>query len=94
MARKQDIRRRAIGGFFLLAAIAMLVVGETFLRERLRSHPAYFVLFWMICVVLLGLAVATKFYPVLFLGPLLLLCQTSSVLRRHFSTMARRFSSS
>jgi|ERR1051325_2920906 uncharacterized membrane protein YhaH (DUF805 family) len=57
MARKQDLRRRAIGAFFLIAAVAMLAVGETFLRDRLRSNPTYFALFWMICVVLLGLAV-------------------------------------
>lgn len=57
MARKQDIRRRIIGGFFLLSAIVMVIVGETFLRQRLRSHPAAFLVFWMICFLLLGFAV-------------------------------------
>jgi hypothetical protein len=57
VGRKQDIRRRVIGAIFLVAAIVMVVTGETFLRDKLRANPAYFVLFWMICVVLLGLAV-------------------------------------
>jgi uncharacterized membrane protein len=38
--------------------------------------------------VLLGLAVATKFYPVLFFGPLLLLCLRAGRMRAFWTTMA------
>jgi uncharacterized membrane protein len=38
--------------------------------------------------VLLGLAVATKFYPVLFLGPLLLLCLRAGRMRAFWATAA------
>jgi len=38
--------------------------------------------------VLLGLAVATKFYPVLFLGPLLLLCLRAGRMRAFWTTAA------
>jgi uncharacterized membrane protein len=38
--------------------------------------------------VLLGLAVATKFYPVLFLGPLLLLCVRAGRMRAFWATAA------
>jgi uncharacterized membrane protein len=38
--------------------------------------------------VLLGLAVATKFYPVLFLGPLLLLCLRAGRMRAFWTTTA------
>ena len=56
MAEKSDIVRRTLGTFFLLAALAMLVGGETMLSERLRSQPWEFVLFWLACFVLVGLA--------------------------------------
>jgi uncharacterized membrane protein len=36
--------------------------------------------------VLIGLAVATKFYPVLFLGPLLLLCLRAGRMREFWVT--------
>lgn len=51
------MRRRVIGALFLLASVGMLVAGVTVLAERLRVHPAVFLVFWMICVLLLGMAV-------------------------------------
>ena len=57
MADKRDIRRRAIGTLFLASAAAMLVIGETVLRDKLRANPAAFLLFWMACVIALGISV-------------------------------------
>ena len=57
MAEKSDIARRGLGAFFLLAALGMLVAGETVLEERLRSQPLEFVGFWLGCFVFVGLAV-------------------------------------
>lgn len=56
MAEKCDIVRRGLGAFFLLAALVMLVSGETVLNESLRSHPREFVVFWLGCFALVGLA--------------------------------------
>lgn len=56
MADKTDIRRRALGAFFLIASLVMLIAGETLLRGRLRSHPVEFLVFWMGCFVFVGLA--------------------------------------
>ena len=56
MAEKSDIVRRGLGAIFLLAALVMLVVGESVLNERLRSHPLEFVGFWLACFAFVGLA--------------------------------------
>ena len=57
MADKSDTRRRALGAFFLLAALGMLVVGETVLKERLRLQPLEFLIFWMACFAFVGMAI-------------------------------------
>jgi hypothetical protein len=57
MADKRDIRRRVIGTIFLAGALAMVVTGETVLREKLRSNPAAFLVFWMVCVILVGISI-------------------------------------
>ena len=57
MADQKDIRRRVLGAFFLLAAAGMLIVGETVLKERLRSLPMGFLIYWMACFIFVGLAV-------------------------------------
>jgi hypothetical protein len=56
MADKRDLRRRALGAFFLVASLVMLIAGETVLSDRLRLHPLAFLVFWMSCFVLVGLA--------------------------------------
>ena len=56
MAEKRDIVRRVLGVFFLLAALVMLVIGETAMNDHLRSHPWEFVVFWLGCFAFVGLA--------------------------------------
>jgi protein-S-isoprenylcysteine O-methyltransferase Ste14 len=56
MVDKRDIRRRALGAFFLVASLVMLIAGETLLNDHLRSHPAEFLIYWMMCFVCVGLA--------------------------------------
>ncbi len=46
--------RRWFGGLCLLAAIVMLIAGETLLKGRLASVP--FVIYWLVCFVLTALA--------------------------------------
>lgn len=59
MADRRDLRRRALGAFFLVASLVMLIAGETVLSERLRLRPLAFLIFWMVCVVFVGLAFLT-----------------------------------
>lgn len=47
-------RRRRLGALMLLAALAMLIAGETFLKARLRDLGL--LLYWLLCFVLTGLA--------------------------------------
>ena len=47
MAEKRELRRRALSMVFLLAALGMLVVGETLLKARLRAEPVVFLIYWM-----------------------------------------------
>ena len=54
MGSANDKRRRWCGAIFLLAALAMLVAGETVLRDRLGKIG--FVVFWMACFVFTCLA--------------------------------------
>jgi hypothetical protein len=62
MASKADVRRRWLGAFFLLAAIGMLIAGETFLRDRLS--PVLFLVFWTMCFAFTVLAVLVAFLDV------------------------------
>jgi membrane protein implicated in regulation of membrane protease activity len=48
-------RRRWFGVFFLLAALAMLVCGETVLKERLGEWT--FIAYWLVCFGFTGLAI-------------------------------------
>ena len=50
------VRRRWLGVGFLLGALLMLVAGQTILREQLRDFG--FVVYWLACFGLTGLAVA------------------------------------
>jgi membrane protein implicated in regulation of membrane protease activity len=55
MANNQDTRRRWLGVFFLAAALAMLVVGQTVLKESLS--PRAFLAYWLACFVFTCLAI-------------------------------------
>ena len=62
MALDATARRRWIGALFLLAALAMLIAGETLLQGRLTD--AGFIVFWLCCFVFTGLAVIVAFLDV------------------------------
>jgi len=54
MAVSAEKVRRWIGGGFLGAALAMVITGETVLKNRLQ--PTGFVFFWLGCLIFTGLA--------------------------------------
>lgn len=54
MSLDATARRRWFGGAALAGALAMLICGETVLQERLR--PFDFVIYWLVCFVLTGVA--------------------------------------
>jgi len=55
MALDATARRRWFGGVTLLAALVMVVCGETVLRERLG--PITSLTFWLVCLVFTSLAI-------------------------------------
>jgi hypothetical protein len=55
MPDSAEARRRWFGLFFLVAAAGLLVWGQTILRPRLTGLT--FVIYWLICFVLTGLAI-------------------------------------
>lgn len=57
MSLNAKARRRWFGTFCLLAAIGMLVAGETVFKGRLS--PVGFLLYWTGCFVVTGLAALT-----------------------------------
>jgi hypothetical protein len=59
MALNATARRRWIGACVLLAALAMLICGETVLKGTLGNLG--FVLYWMVCFGLTGLAILIAF---------------------------------
>jgi hypothetical protein len=54
MANSPDVRRRWLGAIFLVAALGMLIAGQTVLQDRLG--PMGFVFFWLGCFGFTGLA--------------------------------------
>jgi hypothetical protein len=62
MGSKTDMRRRWAGAFCLLAALAMLIAGQTVLRERLQELA--FILFWAVCFAFTCLAILIAFWDV------------------------------
>ena len=52
-------RRRWFGGLVLVAAIIMLICGQTVLQGQLK--PVVFVLYWILCFVLTGVAMIVAF---------------------------------
>jgi membrane protein implicated in regulation of membrane protease activity len=65
MAKTDDRRRRWLGAIFLLAALAMLIAGESVLRNRLEKLA--FVAFWLVCFTFTGLAIMMAFLDALAL---------------------------
>jgi hypothetical protein len=59
MALDATARRRWLGGGALAGALAMLICGETVLQGRLR--PFDFVIYWLFCFVLTGVAMIVAF---------------------------------
>ena len=55
MPNSADTRRRWLGAIFLLLSVAMLVVGQTVLKEQLRGRT--FMFFWLGCFAVTGLAI-------------------------------------
>jgi len=47
MADSRDVRRRWLGAVFLVAALGMLIAGQTVLLDRLG--PVAFIFFWLGC---------------------------------------------
>jgi membrane protein implicated in regulation of membrane protease activity len=66
MALDATARRRWLGAATLLAALAMLICGETVLKGRLGDLG--FLAYWLVCLVLTGLAVVVAFLDVRALG--------------------------
>ena len=48
-------RRRVLGGLVLLAALGLLIAGETILKSNLQGLA--FLLYWLLCLVLTGAAI-------------------------------------
>ena len=62
MALDATRRRRWFGAVALMAALAMVLGGETALKERLSAVS--FLLYWLICLALTGLAILMAFLDV------------------------------
>ena len=52
-------RRRWLGGVALVAALAMLISGETILKGRLKEIG--FLVYWLVCFVFTGVAIVIAF---------------------------------
>lgn len=59
MGLDANARRRWLGALVLAAALAMLILGLTVLWGRLANMA--FLVYWLVCVVLTGLAMAVAF---------------------------------
>jgi membrane protein implicated in regulation of membrane protease activity len=59
MAIDATTRRRWFGAVVLLAALAMLICGETVLKGKLADLT--FIAYWLVCLALTGLAVVVAF---------------------------------
>ena len=59
MGLNATARRRWLGALALLAALAMLVLGETVLEGKLG--PLAFLIYWLVCSVLTGAAIVVAF---------------------------------
>jgi hypothetical protein len=59
MGLSSTSKRRWFGGIVLFAAFAMLICGQTILKTTLTGGG--FVLYWLVCFLLTGLAVLVAF---------------------------------
>jgi hypothetical protein len=59
MAIDATTRRRWFGAVVLLAALAMLICGETVLKGKLSDLT--FIAYWLVCLALTGLAIVVAF---------------------------------
>jgi len=59
-------RRRWFGAIVLLAALLMLIAGETVLKQSLKDY--WFLIYWLVCFVFTGLAIIVAFLDVRSLG--------------------------
>ena len=59
MGLEPVIKRRLLGALFLVAAIAMLIAGQTILQGRLS--PGGFLLYWLVCFVFTCVAIVIAF---------------------------------
>jgi hypothetical protein len=62
MALDATARRRWFGGVMLLAALGMLICGETVLKEWLETIAA--LIYWLVCLVFTCLAIIAAFLDV------------------------------
>jgi hypothetical protein len=65
MAPDATVRRRRLGALMLLAALAMLVAGQTILKTRLKDLG--FLLYWLLCFILTGAAILVAYLDALAL---------------------------
>ena len=65
MAADAIARRRRLGAVLLLAALALLVAGQTILKNRL--HDLAFLLYWLACFLLTGGAIVVAYLDALAL---------------------------
>ncbi len=59
MALDVTARRRWFGALLVAAALAMLIAGQTILSGSL--NPFLFMVYWLVCLVLTGLAMVVAF---------------------------------
>ena len=59
MALDTRVRRRWVGGAMLLAALGMLIAGETILEHHLRGVA--FLFYWLLCLLLTGAAIIVAY---------------------------------
>jgi len=62
MAFDATTRRRWFGALALLAALGMLIAGETLLKGRLGNLA--FICYWLVCLAFTGLAILIAFLDV------------------------------
>ena len=63
MGLNATARRRWLGALVLLAALAMLVAGETALKNQL-TEPSTFLVYWLVCFGFTGTAILIAFLDV------------------------------
>ncbi len=65
MALHGTARRRWLGALLLLAALGMLVAGQTVLKDRLKDLG--FLLYWLVCFLFTGAALLVAYLDALAL---------------------------